>query len=460
MLDSVHRWSWKLAAAAAATWVGIHAVAGQHPTHSSYDLLLYVAFGLGVVLWIATWAPVAGRLLWWRKPRLEVVGVNHYFRRGRNSREDNDLQVVYARIRNVRNGGGERATLSDAKAWMTVEDEAGQPLGHGCQGNWVNVFAGTPDPKTFKETTFRPNGEQYGLEVAAKFVWADDAYLAGEVHPNLPPGRYTIRASISDAIHKAAVFEWVVVNPGCNGDLATEGLTPRPPDLEQWARRMTEIATVSAASASQADSSASWGGTALYQEGDSSGMTRLIEEEGLRVSAAEGVGQNSPDLLDLDALRELRRKGLDLLNNSRPGVDSNLLDRAATEWIDDVRGLTESANPGFASYFTIPERPGQPRWKGQSRRMRELVQRLGHLLAPMGFRITYASYGLGDDILDPLERLNARIKDDRINFIVDEATMGGNPAPSGRNTLILRWTWNGEEFQSSFAEGTHVGLPD
>jgi hypothetical protein len=78
----------------------------------------------------------------------------------------------------------------------------------------------------------------------------------------------------------------------------------------------------------------------------------------------------------------------------------------------------------------------------------------------MGFRFTYARYGLGDDVLDPLDRLNGRIRDDRVNFIVDEATMGGNPAPSGRNTLILRWTWNGEEFQSSFAEGTRVGLPD
>jgi hypothetical protein len=128
------------------------------------------------------------------------------------------------------------------------------------------------------------------LEVAAKFVWAADAYLAGEVHPNLPPGRYTIRASISDAVHKAAVFEWVVVNPGSNGDLATKGLTPRPPDLEEWARRMTESATVSDASASHADPSVFWGGTALPPEDGFPGMTRMIEEEGLPVAVAKGRG--------------------------------------------------------------------------------------------------------------------------------------------------------------------------
>src|SRR3954451_1195679 len=109
MLAWTHRWSWKLAAAAAATWVGIHVVAGQHPTHSAYDLVLYAAFGLGIVVLVLTTEPVAGRVLWWRKPGLETVAINQYFRRARESREDNDLHVVYARIRNVRNGGGERA---------------------------------------------------------------------------------------------------------------------------------------------------------------------------------------------------------------------------------------------------------------------------------------------------------------------------------------------------------------
>jgi len=412
---------------------------------------------LSVVLW--TWEPFARRL-WWRKPKLDLRGVGQFFRSARNSRSENDLQVVYARFRNVRNGGGERATLVSAEAWMTVEDDNGRPVGHGCRGNWVNVQAGTPDPTSFKQATFRPNGEQYGLEIAAKFLWAEDAYLAGEVHPNLPPGKYRIRASISDAVHKATVFDWVVMNPGANGDLTTEGLTPKPPDLKQLARSISEIATASAASASQADVSVSWGGTALPPEGGFPRMTRSIEEEGLQMAAAKGVGRNEPDPLDLDSLRGLRRKGLDLLNNNRLGVDSALFDRAAAEWIDDVRGLTENADPIFASYFAIPDLPDQPRWKDQSRRMRDLVQRLALLLAPMSFRFTYASYGLGDETIDPLERLNARIKDDRINFIVDESTMGGSPATRGQNTLILRWTWNGEEFQGSYAEGTHVGLPD
>ena len=332
---------------------------------------------------------------------------------------------------------------------MTVEDESGKPVGHGCRGNWVNVQAGTPDPKTSKKATFRPNGEQYGLEMVAKFVWGRDAYLAGEVQPNLRPGKYTIRASISDSVHKASVFEWEVVNPGEDSDLVVGGLTPRPENLENWASRMSEIATAAAASASMADTSVSWGGTALWPEESPPRAGRL---GGAPTEEAKGL---------YAALHPQLRKGLDILNSANLGADRSLLDRAAIKWTDEVRALAEQTHPDFALHFTIPEHRRGSSQDGQSLHLRPLVQRLSTFLHDLGaLRITYAKYGVGTKTLDPRSRLNDLIEDNRVNFIVDEETMGGDPAPGQEKRLIVRWTFQGEEFSRSFTDGTHVELPD
>jgi len=77
-----------------------------------------------------------------------------------------------------------------------------------------------------------------------------------------------------------------------------------------------------------------------------------------------------------------------------------------------------------------------------------------------GFEFTWAEYGLGDNVIDPVARLNARIRGGKVNFIVDNATMGGDPAPGELKRLMVRWRANGKEFSSSFTEGTHVALPD
>ncbi len=190
------------------------------------DIALLV---LAVLVALVTWKPFGDKFFWWRKPKLEVVGIGNFRRMAKASREENDLQVVYARLRNVRNGGGDRATLKDAEAWMTVVDTEGRTISHGNKGNWLNVKAGTPDPHTFDQTTFRPNGEQFALEIAAKFVWGRQAWVAGALNEQLPPGRHRIRASISDGVHKATVVEWEIVNPGDGGDIWTEGLGEEPP---------------------------------------------------------------------------------------------------------------------------------------------------------------------------------------------------------------------------------------
>ena len=347
---------------------------------------------------------------------------------------------------------------------MTVIDEAGRSIGHGCQGNWVNVSAGTPDPKTFKEATFRPNGEQYGLEIAAKFVWSPDAYLAGEVHPDLPPGTYRIQASISDALHKATVFEWEVVNPGANGDLATEGLRPKSGDLQQQVRRLSEIAMVAAASASQADAAVYHGGTALPPAGGFPGVSQRLESEGVQIVGSKQLGEPRPKgfLTDADYLASLMNKGVDLLNSARPGVDSTLSDRAAEEWIDEVRRATENDHPRIALLFTIPT-TARPRYDGQSRRLRELVQRLSFFLQELqatGLVITSAKYGIPPNEVDVRDRLIELIDDDGVlDFEVGPETLLVDPAPDKPKKLSVRWRDNGEPDASMFLDGTHVVIP-
>jgi hypothetical protein len=163
-----------------------------------------------------------------------------------------------------------------------------------------------------------------------------------------------------------------------------------------------------------------------------------------------------------DALFPFRRRGLDILRRRRPGIEEALVDRAAEAWIDRVRELTEGTHPEFALHFTIPD-PGRsrPRHDGQGQRLTELVPRLNFFLRDLKpLWITHASYSAGERTLNPRDRLNGQIENDRLNFHVDEATMGGDPAPGEEKLLILGWAQDGLELDRSFDGGTHVGLPD
>ena len=71
-----------------------------------------------------------------------------------------------------------------------------------------------------KSVTIPPTREEFGLEIAGKFLWGDDAWLAGEGDPpSMKPGTYVVRASVSDRKRKATVFEMDVSNPGANKPL-------------------------------------------------------------------------------------------------------------------------------------------------------------------------------------------------------------------------------------------------
>jgi hypothetical protein len=164
---------------------------------------------------------------WSRGPKLVSGEVVHYWRFAVASRGTNDLQVVYAKVRNIRNGGGDAKTLKDAEAWMRAYDENNN-LVADCQGNWIRLNTGIPNEAIIKSVSIKPTGEEFGHEIGGKFIWGSNAYLAGETNPSLAPGTYRIRASVSDGqgARKAQVLEWQVVNPGKNQTLLIDGKTP------------------------------------------------------------------------------------------------------------------------------------------------------------------------------------------------------------------------------------------
>ena len=76
------------------------------------------------------------------------------------------------------------------------------------------------------------------------------------------------------------------------------------------------------------------------------------------------------------------------------------------------------------------------------------------------FIFTSAIWGTSLTTIDSRELLNALIRDGVADFIADNTTLGGDPAPGEVKYLRVRWKKGWKNGASSFAEGTHVVLPD
>ena len=60
---------------------------------------------------------------------------------------------------------------------------------------------------------------------------------------------------------------------------------------------------------------------------------------------------------------------------------------------------------------------------------------------------------------DAAERLSDLVSNGRLDFVVNNATIGGDPSPGQPKILRIDYRVNGELRQNTFAEGTHVILP-
>jgi hypothetical protein len=182
--------------------------------------LLLAALAVALLTWQPVWD-----LFRKNGPFLVQSGVSELWRSAHASRFQDDLQVVYGKIRNDRDGGGDPAAAKDAEIWLEAFDVLGQRVG-SAKGNWLDLSTGKPnDLDGMKALTLRPTRQEYGIEIGGKFIWGDDAWIAGEADPpSLTPGGYTMRASISHAHGRAVVFEWKLNNPGVGKPLHVAGL--------------------------------------------------------------------------------------------------------------------------------------------------------------------------------------------------------------------------------------------
>lgn len=158
-------------------------------------------------------------------PKIVLDGVSEVWRQANASKGGAfDLQVVYAIVLNERDGGGERATFDNAEVLMEARDESDKVVAT-CKGNWLYLGSRRPYDYPQKAIDLKPTRERSGLEIAGKFAWWSDAWLAGEGDPpSLVPGVYTVRASIVNGKAKARTFEWSVKNPGEGKPLEVVGV--------------------------------------------------------------------------------------------------------------------------------------------------------------------------------------------------------------------------------------------
>jgi hypothetical protein len=68
-------------------------------------------------------------------------------------------------------------------------------------------------------------------------------------------------------------------------------------------------------------------------------------------------------------------------------------------------------------------------------------------------RVTHATYGSGNRVMDVTSRLNSQVRGDELNIPVNNGSMGGDPAPGQAKSLSVQYTLNGRDEQRTIREG-------
>jgi hypothetical protein len=77
----------------------------------------------------------------------------------------------------------------------------------------------------------------------------------------------------------------------------------------------------------------------------------------------------------------------------------------------------------------------------------------------LGLLVVSATYGANGKMADVTAILNALVLNHRLDFHVNNATMGGDPVVGVGKTLAIEYANDGQRFRRTFSEGTHVVLP-
>lgn len=99
-------------------------------------------------------------------------------------------------------------------------------------------------------------------------------------------------------------------------------------------------------------------------------------------------------------------------------------------------------------------------WRAPERSLGRLLHRPILLRTTSRLVVSRATYGSETKKIDVTSRLNGLIENDRLDFTVDNKTMGEDPHPGVPKMLSVEWVADGQRFPRTFAEGTHVTIPD
>jgi hypothetical protein len=69
-----------------------------------------------------------------------------------------------------------------------------------------------------------------------------------------------------------------------------------------------------------------------------------------------------------------------------------------------------------------------------------------------GLRIVTASYGAGERYIDVRDRVQSRVKNDQLDLLINNSSMGGDPNKNRNEQLRLRYEWAGRQFDATVAE--------
>ncbi len=73
-------------------------------------------------------------------------------------------------------------------------------------------------------------------------------------------------------------------------------------------------------------------------------------------------------------------------------------------------------------------------------------------------QISRATYGSGNRTSDVTSRLNSQVRGDHLNLLVNNDTMGGDPAPNQRKTLTVEYMMNGRNERATVRENETLNL--
>jgi len=172
----------------------------------------------------------------------------------------------------------------------------------------------------------------------------------------------------------------------------------------------------------------------------------------LTVCAIPAWAQVQPKLEILRASYGAGRIQADVTERVRSKVVNDALELQVNS---DVLGIDPV--PNTAKTLTIDYRLDNMRRRAQARDFETI--RLGS--APVEtFRITKAQYGDGRRMKDVTELLNSRIAANRLELLINNANLGGDPAPAVKKAIIVDYEYNGRAATARLAEGETLRLPE